>query len=107
MTLHAQWQTLDSLIASWWEGDLQTAREEDLRKDSSGTLLFLPHPYSSAGGSEAIFPEMYAWDTHFINLALLEHGRYDLVLNHILNYLFEIERYGFMPRYSLSRLSSA
>lgn len=97
MTLHAQWQQLDSLIASWWEGDLHTAQEEDVRKDSSGTLRFLPHPYSSAGGSEAIFPEMYAWDTHFINMALLEHGRYDLVLNHILNYLFEIERHGFMP----------
>jgi alpha,alpha-trehalase len=97
MTLHAQWQTLDSLIASRWEGDLHTAHEDDLRKDSSGTLLFLPHPYSSARGSTTIFPEMSAWDTHFINLALLEHGRYDLVLNHILNYLFEIERYGFVP----------
>ncbi len=97
MTLHAQWQALDSLIATWWEGDLHTAREEDLRQDSSNTLLFLPHPYSSAGGSEATFPEMYAWDTHFINLALLEHGRHDLVRYHILNYLFEIERYGFMP----------
>lgn len=97
MTLHAQWQTLDSLIASRWEGDLHTALEDDLRKDSSGTLLFLPHPYSSTAGYTTTFPEMSAWDTHFINLALLEHGRYDLVLNHILNYLFEIERYGFMP----------
>jgi alpha,alpha-trehalase len=97
MTLHAQWQQLDLLIASQWEHDLHTAYEEDLRKDSSGTLLFLPHPYSSAGGSEAVSPGMSAWDTHFINLALLEHGRHDLVLNHILNYLFEIERYGFMP----------
>lgn len=97
MTLHAQWQTLDSLIASQWDGDLHTANEDDLRKDSSGTLLFLPHPFSSLAGYTTTFPEMSAWDTHFINLALLEHGRYDLVLNHILNYLFEIERYGFMP----------
>ncbi|HZT98909.1 MAG TPA: trehalase family glycosidase [Ktedonobacteraceae bacterium] len=97
MTLHAQWQTLDSLIASRWEDDLHTALEDDLRKDSSGTLLFLPHPYSSTTGYTPSSPEMSAWDTHFINLALLEHGRYDLVLNHVLNYLFQIERHGFMP----------
>ena len=31
MTLHAQWQHLDSLIATWWEGDLHTAQERQRR----------------------------------------------------------------------------
>ncbi|GCE13496.1 trehalase family glycosidase [Tengunoibacter tsumagoiensis] len=92
-----RWQALDEQIRSWWQNDLHTALEADLRHDDSQTLLFLPCPYSSAGGSEAMFPEMYAWDTYFINLALLAHKREDIVRFHILNYLFEIQRYGFMP----------
>ena len=94
---YERWRKLDDQIRLWWDGDIHTAQEEDIRRDEARTLTFLPHPYSSAGGSEAIFPEMYAWDTYFINLALLEHGRRELVYQHILNYLFMIERYGFMP----------
>lgn len=92
-----RWQVLDRAIQTWWDGDLHTAHEQDLINDASRTLLFLPSLYSSAGGSEAIFPEMYAWDTYFINLGLLAHGRTDIVRHHILNYLFAIQRWGFMP----------
>jgi alpha,alpha-trehalase len=92
--LYPRWQKLDTTIRGWWDGDLHRADEEAIRKDSEKTLLFLPHPYCSAGGSEAAFPEMYGWDTQFMNLALLAHGRTDIVKDHILNHLFMIDRYG-------------
>lgn len=92
-----RWQLVDKQIRSWWQSDLHTALEADIRQDQTQTLRFLPFPYSSAGGSEAIFPEMYAWDSYFINLALLAHGQNDIVRYHILNYLFAIQRHGFMP----------
>jgi len=92
--LEQQWRELDARIRAWWDGDLKTATEKDVCGDEHGTLLFLPFPYSSGGGSEAAFPEMYGWDTFFINLGMLAHGRKDLVRNHILNQLFMIERYG-------------
>jgi alpha,alpha-trehalase len=90
----AKWRKLNDEIKGWWESDLRTACEADICADEAGTLLFLPHPYSTAGGSETVFPEMYGWDTYFINRGLLEHGRTDLVKNHILNHLFMIARYG-------------
>jgi alpha,alpha-trehalase len=88
------WQTLNEAVKGWWEGDLRTAQEGDIRADEAGTLLFLPYPYSTAGGSETVFPEMYGWDTYFINRGMLLHGRFELVRNHILNHLFMIARYG-------------
>jgi len=92
--LQKQWLELDNRIRTWWEGDLRSAQELDIIRDDQRTLLFLPFPYSSAGGSESVFPEMYGWDTFFINLGMLAHGLYDQVRNHIYNQLFMIERYG-------------
>ncbi len=97
-SLAQRWGQLDATIRTWWDADLVTAREADLRADPQQTLLFLPAPYSTAAGSAGpAFPEMYAWDTHFINLGLLAHDRPDLVRQHLTNYLFLIDRYGFMP----------
>ena len=84
------WKVLDNTIRNWWDGDQKDA----LDAAPGGTLLFLPYPYLTPAGSEAAFDEMYGWDTHFINLGLLEHGRLDLVQNHILNHLYMIGRYG-------------
>jgi alpha,alpha-trehalase len=92
--LFQEWQKLDADIQTWWEGDLHTAQEEDIRNDPQKTLIFLPFPYSSAGGSESAFPEMYGWYTFFINLGMLAHKRPELVRNHILNHLSMIERFG-------------
>jgi alpha,alpha-trehalase len=110
--LKACWQKLDNAMRGWWDGDLMRADEEAIRKDAhpsvttpSGTqvpwshsppstLLFLPFPYSSGGGSVGSFPEMYGWDTHFINLGLFAHGRLDIVRWNILDQLFMIERFG-------------
>jgi alpha,alpha-trehalase len=114
--LRKHWHELDTTIRDWWDADLHRAQEDELRdpaqnvvwytddehrkmegKDpgrDSGTLLFLPYPYVTGGGSESSFPEMYCWDIFFINQALLLHGRPDIVRNHILNQLFMIERFG-------------
>jgi len=45
-------------------------------------------------GSESAFPEIYGWDTQFTNLALLAHGRVDIVRWHILDQLSQIDRFG-------------
>ncbi|MBA3916168.1 MAG: hypothetical protein H0X25_20455, partial [Acidobacteriales bacterium] len=92
--LKFRWERLDNTIASWWDGDLHRAGEEEIRNDPQKTLIFLPFPYSTAGGSEAAFPEMYGWDTQFINLGLLAHERTDIVRQNILNQLFMIGRFG-------------
>jgi alpha,alpha-trehalase len=90
----AKWEILDTDIRSWWDKDVHTANEDDIRSDTAGTLLYLPYPYTTPGGSEKAFPEIYGWDTYYINCALLEHGRFDLVRNNIRNQLFQIDRYG-------------
>lgn len=116
--LRARWQRADALIRTWWDADLRRANEDQVRdphcnqvwfvddehraREQKGaaadafTLLYLPFPYVSAGGSEVAFPEMYCWDTPFINRALLLHGREDIVRHHLLNHLFLIDRYGFV-----------
>ncbi len=108
------WQDLDKQISTWWDSELHTSRESDLINPQSNiiwspteehrqrhqgaapppTLLYLPFPYITAGGGESAFPEMYCWDTYFINRALAMHDRYDIIRHHILNQLFLIERYG-------------
>lgn len=94
--LAAVWPGFEKTIRSWWKADLHTAREAAIRGDGAETLLYLPFPYSSAGGSEAAYPEMYGWDTYFIIRAMLDYGLTDVVREHILNQLFMIERYGFV-----------
>ncbi len=110
--LKARWLKLDAAMRGWWDGDLEKADEEGIRGDAtlspptpSGssipwshsppkTLIFLPFPYSSGGGSVGSFPEMYGWDAHFINLGLLAHGRTDIVRWNILDQISMIERFG-------------
>ncbi len=112
--LRRKWESADTLIRSWWDGDLRRAQEPELRDPAlnvvwfvdqehrakeerstgGGTLLFLPYPYISAGGSELAFPEMYCWDIYFVNKALLLHDRTDIVRHHLFNHLFMIERFG-------------
>ncbi|MEV0844505.1 trehalase family glycosidase [Streptomyces sp. NPDC049954] len=91
------WQRLDEQVRAWWDEDLVTAHEEEVRADSNA--LYLPEPYASGGGrvGPPWYRSMFAWDTWFSNLALLQHGRTDLVRNHAVDYLSMVERFGFMP----------
>ncbi|HVY20965.1 MAG TPA: trehalase family glycosidase [Bauldia sp.] len=114
--LKPRWRALDDAVRSWWDADMRTAHEPDIcnsgvdwtwietiskisgRKPDappdSRTLLFLPFPFSPAAGNQGAFPEMFAWDSYFINLGLLAHERYDLVRGLLLNQLFMIMRHG-------------
>jgi alpha,alpha-trehalase len=112
--LFGYWKDLNYKIKTWWDQDVRSAREKDIRDpeknaiwysdeqhkekeirtDREWTLLFLPHPYVTSGGNANAFPEMYCWDTYFINHGLLLHKRFDLIRNHIVNQLYMIERFG-------------
>jgi alpha,alpha-trehalase len=114
--LRARWRQLDERIRGWWDGDMRTAQERDIIAGEpdwtwvetiasiSGrrpeppadatTLLFLPFPFSPAAGDQGAFPEMFGWDSYFICLGLMAHGRHDLARGILLNQLFMILRHG-------------
>ena len=110
--LPARWLKFDEAARGWWDGDLQRADEEGIRNDATQppptpagssvpwshapqkSLVYLPFPYSSGGGSVGSFPEMYGWDICFINLGLFAHDRTDIVRWNILDQLSMIERFG-------------
>jgi alpha,alpha-trehalase len=94
---------LDDEIRSWWDRDQCCATEEEIRADESSNLKFLPFPYLALTPGSA-YRSMFPYDTGFMNLALLTHERFDLARNHILNYLFMIDRYGYFPNSNLAGL---
>lgn len=113
--LKRRWRKLDDAIRIGWDGDMRTARESDVvekgvdwtwtntistltgsdpqPKDNSETLLYLPFQFRPGAGRGA-FPEMFAWDSYFVNIGLMRHERHDLVRGMLLNHLFMIMRYG-------------
>lgn len=54
-------------------------------------LLYLPYPYVVPGGR---FNEMHGWDSYFIELGLLKHGRISLARNMVDNLIYEVNYYG-------------
>lgn len=92
------WQALDATIRNWWVEDLTDATEDKVCSHStSGSRLFLPFPYVRISPGHGLYSEMFPFDTAMMNYGLLAHGKSDLVRSHILNALFQIERYGFIP----------
>jgi alpha,alpha-trehalase len=94
-----QWRALDAKVHAWWDEDLRRhATEEDIRKDESKKVLFLPCPYLTLSPDPK---GTYAWfcpyDAAFMNYALFAQGRLNVVRDQLLNYLFLIERYGYAP----------
>lgn len=91
------WQRLDDRIRGWWDEDVITAHEPEIRADAN--VLYLPEPFASGGGRVGPdwYRSMFAWDTWFSNLALTVHDRPDLVRAHIVDYVSMVERFGFMP----------
>ena len=65
-------------------------------KESSGTLIGLPFPYTTPCVSDA-YQEIYYWDTYFTNAGLIVWGKEEYAKNNINNMLYLIETYGFMP----------
>jgi alpha,alpha-trehalase len=95
--LEPRWRKLDEQIRSWWEKDIGKADEAEVRADKSKTLLFLPLPFTTAAGNGSAYPDLYCWDTQFINQALLLHGQRAMVMNNVRNQLSLIDRVGFIP----------
>src|SRR5262249_3463520 len=88
----------DALVRTWWDEDLFQATEETIRQDQSKVVLFLPFPYLRISpGPKGAYQWQGPYDPAFMNYALLAHERRDVVRNQILNHLFQIERYGYMP----------
>jgi alpha,alpha-trehalase len=54
-------------------------------------------PYESPTPAGSAMQNMFGWDTDFVSRALMVHGLADQARNHILDYLFMIHRYGYMP----------
>ncbi len=64
--------------------------------DDEGTLIGLPYKYTVPNVTGR-YQEMYYWDTYFANLGLLTLGRVDLVQGNVDNFLFMVEKFGFIP----------
>ncbi|MBO7519500.1 MAG: alpha,alpha-trehalase [Clostridia bacterium] len=65
-------------------------------KESNGTLLGLPCPYTTPCVSDG-YQEIYYWDTYFTNAGLLLWDNTEYVKNNIENMFYLVEKYGFMP----------
>lgn len=59
-------------------------------------LVVLPKPYTVPSMKEN-FQEMYYWDTYFTNKGLLLTGNAEQAVNNLENFVFLIEKYGYIP----------
>jgi hypothetical protein len=82
--LYPRGKRLDDAIRTWWDGPVQSRRRRRSQRSQQDTDL-PSFPYSSGGGSESKFSEIYGRDTPFINLAFLQYGRPEIVRWHIVN----------------------
>jgi alpha,alpha-trehalase len=98
-------EELDELIRRGWDADV--VRSENPRRRSVQSID-LPHPWvaGAAPTSPDWYTTMFSWDTYFSNLALMVHDRLDLVRGNIENYLFLVERFGYMPNGNEEPLST-
>ncbi len=62
--------------------------------DELSSQITLPHPYVVPGGR---FREIYYWDSYFTMLGLKASGRIDLIQHMINNFVYLIDRYGYIP----------
>lgn len=63
----------------------------DVEYDAGGRLVYRPLPFVVPGGR---FNEQYGWDSYFESLGLLVDGRYQLAMNMVDNFAYQIEHYG-------------
>lgn len=74
------WTKVDDHIKNSWD--------QYIGKDK-----MLPFPFSYAIDKQ----DLYYWDTYFTNKGLIRHEKWDIVLNNLNNYIFEIDSFGFIP----------
>lgn len=84
---------MNDIIRFIEENLLKTIRFNDKDQD---TLIGLPYPYT-VPSIDAMFQEMYYWDTYFTNVGLLVNGNVEQAKNNVNNMMYLIERYGYMP----------
>ena len=72
---------------------LETTRFSD-GKDPD--LVLLPKPYTVPSMKDS-FQEMYYWDTYFTNKGLILTGNVDQAINNLENFVFLIEKHGYIP----------
>lgn len=65
-------------------------------KKDEDTLIGLPYPYT-VPCADGIFNELYYWDTYFTNKALFAVGNIEQAKNNVLDILYLIEKFGYMP----------
>ena len=72
---------------------LETTRVSDGKEPD---LVILPKPYTVPSMKDS-FQEMYYWDTYFTNKGLILTGNVDQAINNLENFVFLIEKYGYIP----------
>lgn len=102
----SKWAKLDAEIQGKWASYISSATEEAIRKDGSGKLVFLPFPYVSPTTPGSVYQFMFGWDTDFVSRALIAQGNSGQARNHLLNYFFMIDRFGYMPNANFAELTT-
>lgn len=64
--------------------------------EDNDTLIGLPYPYT-VPCTDGMFNELYYWDTYFTNKALFAVGNAEQAKNNVLDILYLIEKFGYMP----------
>jgi alpha,alpha-trehalase len=98
------WRVLDDHLRGLWDKNVTRADESAVRDDPSKTLMFLPAPYVRIGEQNTVYPEMFPDDANYFNMALLLHDRLDLMKGHFQNYIFSVNRFGYVPNANSSTL---
>lgn len=61
-----------------------------------GDTIGLPKPYTVPCVNDA-FQNLYYWDTYFANIGLIASGKTEQAKNNVDNFIYEIEKFGFIP----------
>ena len=65
-------------------------------REDKHPFFALPKPYNVPCAS-GMFQEMYYWDTYFTNKGLILTGNVNQAINNLENFVFLIEKYGYIP----------
>lgn len=74
------WRRVEQYVADNWAKRISTNP-------------MLPHPFTMALHEG----QFYYWDVYFHHKGLIRHQRWDLMLNNLNNFIFEIDSFGFIP----------